>query len=154
MIKRMVGLVAVLLLMAASLAACGDGDKAQTGTVPVYPNGTSVILPADVTSKLDVSANGTIKNGKVDTYTTTDASEKAKTTIADAFKKNGWEDKTQSMNLAQANKDGNSQGIYSFGFQAGDKAAVVVVMPASFASMMGAKAPDGGAMIIISNGSK
>ena len=145
MLKRALTLLVVVFALSFGLVACGS-DAA----VPTYPGGTSTAVPPTLKTSLD-SSMGSVKNGKTDAYTTSDAPDKAKSTLADKFKSNGWEDKTSEMGLASANQ----MGMSAIGYQAGDKAASAVILPAEVANLMGgSQVPAGGSMVIVISGSK
>jgi len=146
MFRRIAPLFAIMLILSLVLVACGD-DKA---TVPTYSGGTSVTLPSTLQPMAD-SLKTSVKESSVTAFKTADSADKVKSSFADQFKKDGWDDKAST--LGSDTKSLEVQGAFILLYQKGSSnAAAVVGFPAQIATALGVTdvAANGSIYIVIS----
>jgi phage tail protein X len=155
MFKNKFALVALFALLVMALAACGDPTattapattavtssttaaanpgSGDTG-LPALSGATDVTLP-DVLKQQASAYTSAVKNGNFAAFKIGDQPAKVQSSLADSFKKAGWDDKSSA--LAAGADAMKAQGIFILVFQKGSKIATVVGYPGTLAGSMGA----------------
>jgi hypothetical protein len=119
-------------LLSLFLVACGD----ETAAVPTYGGATAVTLSDTVKSQMSGSLTQ-VKNPIVEGYKTTDDLAKIKSTFDSSFKSAGWDDKSSEFSGDGSIKQLTDLGVFVLGYQKGNKAAIVMGFPNSFAGPLG-----------------
>jgi hypothetical protein len=132
MIKRLAILVVFLAAFSLVLVACGD----ETASVPAYNGATAVTLSDSVKSQMSGSLTQ-IKNATVEGFKTTDDVNKIKSTFDSNFKSAGWDDKSSEFAGDDSIKQLTGMGMVVLGYQKGNKAAIVMALPNTFAEALG-----------------
>lgn len=151
MSKMKTGLLALVILFALALSACGDHTAttapaattaaanqpaATTGSgLPGITGASSIALPAALKDQASAYTSS-VKNGKFDAFKVSDQPAKVETSLTEAFKKAGWEDKS-SVYAASASAL-KAQGVFVLLFQKGNSVASVVGYPGSMVAPLGA----------------
>ncbi len=163
-----------LMMTAVALAACGDptatnapaATAAQSaaktttasgattaattgGSVPTPAGASAISLPDMLKSQVGPYLSS-VPNGVFSSYKFGDQPAKAKSAIADSFKKDGWDDKSAMMGQAAGTME--AQGIFLLLFQKGGKMAQVIGYPGSIAKPMGASIGDSETFYIVVSG--
>ena len=132
MFKRLAVLVVFLAARSLVLVACGD----ETASVPAYSGATAVTLSDSVKSKMSDSL-AQIKNPTVEGFKTTDDVNKIKSTYDSNFKSAGWDDKSSEFGSEASIKQLTDLGLVVLGYQKGNKAAIVMAFPNTYAGALG-----------------
>jgi hypothetical protein len=132
MFKRLAILVVFLAALSLVLVACGD----ETAPVPAYSGATAVTLSDSVKSQMSGSLTQ-IKNPTVEGFKTTDDVNKIKSTYDSSFKSAGWDDKSAEFADDDSIKQLTGLGMVVLGYQKGNKAAIVMALPNTFAEALG-----------------
>ncbi|MEI7554642.1 hypothetical protein [Candidatus Chlorohelix sp.] len=147
MFKKLGLMIIVVLMMTIALVACGD----EAAVVPTYSGASTVTLPDSLKTQMETSMGANVKNAKIEAFKTSDDAAKVKTSLADGFKKNGWDDKSKDLGDTTTQMD--SIGAFAMLYQKGTSAAGVIGFPGAIAGAMGfAGATDKDTVYIIASG--
>jgi hypothetical protein len=91
-----------------------------------------------------------VPNGTFAAYKSSDKSDKIKSSVADSFKKAGWDD--QSSKLSAAAGPLEQQGMFVLFFQKGTKVAQVIGYPGKIAAPLGASVTDSDTLLLVVSG--
>lgn len=130
--KRLVILLVISALLSLFLVACGD----ENAPVPTYNGATAVTLPDTVKSQMSSSLTQ-VKSPTIEGYKTTDDVAKIKSTFDSNFKSAGWDDKGSEFGSNDSIKQLTDLGVVVLGYQKGNKGAIILAFPNSFAAPLG-----------------
>lgn len=167
--KIYLSVIGMLLVAVMVLSACGDNtatsapsttaaaqNQANTtaaaqsnGSVPELAGVSPVTLPGTLQQAAAPYLNN-VPNGTFAAYKSSDKSDKIKSSVADSFKKAGWDD--QSSKLGAAAGPLEQQGMFLLLFQKGTKVAQVIGYPGKIAAPLGASVSDSDTLLLVVSG--
>lgn len=166
--KFYLSIIGMLFVAMMVLSACGDptatsapsttaATQNQATTAAAQSNGSlpelAGVSPVTLPGTLQQAAApylNSVPNGTFTAYKSSDKTDKVKGSVADSFKKAGWDD--QSAKLGAAAGPLEQQGLFVLLFQKGTKVAQVIGYPGKIAAPLGASVADGDTLLLVVSG--